>query len=275
MLLRSVLITGASSGIGEALALRLAQKGMTLYLGGRCRERLQAVADFCSQKGASVRTEVIDVCDASQMQQWIQSVGPLDLVLACAGISAYTLDGQDAKHIPESENQVRQIMQTNLQGVLNTVLPALDVMQKQERNSEGIRGQIAAIASIAGFVSSAWSPAYCASKAAVDRFMVASGAGWKPQGIYLSSICCGFVTTPMTGKNRFFMPGKLSADKAAALILAGIERKKRRIVFPVWFACFARIMDLFPVEYLEKIYLRYLLAKDSGQGFWKIKDSGK
>lgn len=220
------------------------------------------VAVKCRSQGARVFTEILDVCHQSLMDQWIRSVGSIDLVLACAGISAMPCSEKHEHVMPEPVSQVRQIMQTNVQGVLNTVLPALEVMRKQDPDSENIRGRIAAIASIAGFFTSAWAPAYCASKAAIDRFMVASGAGWRTQGIVLSSICCGFVATPMTDKNRFYMPGKLSADQAARLILQGIGKGKRRVVFPAWLAIMARVVDLFPASIIERLYLPYLESQE-------------
>lgn len=261
MKLQSILITGASSGIGHALALRLAKPNVFLYLAGRRQEALKRVADECMKQGAIVEIKIVDVCDQQAMENWISSIGSLDLVLACAGISTAPQLEEKKRLIFEPSQKARQIMATNVKGVLNTVLPALEIMQKQGLNDENIRGRIVAIASIAGFFTSAWAPSYCASKAAVDRFMVASGAGWKRQGILLASVCCGFVDTPMTLKNNFYMPGKISADQAAQLILRGIEKRKRRIVFPIWLAVLVRIIDLLPVTWLEKLYLPYLEAQ--------------
>ena len=85
---RSALITDASSGIGEALAIALASPGVTLHLSGRDQIRLDAVATACRSRGATVASEVIDVRDAAAMQAWITSAGPLDLIIANAGISA-------------------------------------------------------------------------------------------------------------------------------------------------------------------------------------------
>lgn len=260
--LKSILITGASSGIGRAVALYLASPGVNLFLGGRNQQALMQVATECIHKGAVVEVKALDVCDQRGMEDWIYSVGYLDFVLACAGVSIGTTGQSDEHSLPESADKVRKIMQTNIDGVLNTVLPAIEVMKRQNRNSENIRGRIAAIASVAGFVNSAWAPSYCASKAAVDRFMVASGGGLEKMGIYLSSICCGFIRTPMTIKHNFFMPGLMTPEKAAKLIIQGVVDKKRRVIFPVWMAILARMIDLLPVKLLERLYLPYLEKKD-------------
>lgn len=260
--LKSILITGASSGIGRATALYLANPGVNLFLGGRNQQALMQVATECIRKGAAVEIKALDVRDQHGMEEWVSSVGHLDFVLACAGVSIGTTGESEMHNLPESTEKVRQIMQTNIDGVLNTVLPAIEVMKQQKRNGENIRGRIAAVASVAGFVSSAWAPSYCASKAAVDRFMVASGGSLEKSGIYLSSICCGFIRTSMTVNHQFFMPGLMSPDKAARLIVQGVLERRRRVIFPVWMAVLAKVIDLFPIRLLEKVYLPYLEKKD-------------
>lgn len=262
MKLSSILITGASSGIGRAVALYMARPNICLYLGGRDYDALVNIARECADRGASVEIKIIDVCDQNAMDEWIKSIGILDLVLACAGVTAGTVRGSQPLFIPEPSTQVRQIIKTNLDGVLNTVLPAIEVMQAQKSNKDGVRGRIAAISSVAGFVSSARAASYCASKAAVDRFMVASGGGLKSEGIHLSSICCGFVRTPMTAQNHFAMPGIVAAEYAAKVIVRGLVAKKRRIIFPVWLVMLARLVDLLPAGFIEKFYLRYLQEKE-------------
>ncbi|MDI2091160.1 SDR family NAD(P)-dependent oxidoreductase [Commensalibacter oyaizuii] len=260
--LKSVLITGASSGIGKAIALSLARPNIRLYLCGRNSGALTRVATQCISRGASVQTKLLDVRDQEAMEQWIQSVGQLDLVLACAGVSASTVNKSCPQQLPESSVVTRQLMKTNIDGVLNTVLPAIEVMKRQEKKADGSRGRIAAIASIAGFVNSVWAPSYCASKAAVDRFMVSGGGAWQSHGIYLTSVCCGFVRTPLTDLNDFSMPGIMDPDIAAKKIIKGIMSNKRRIIFPLWMAWIARITDLLPIYLLEKFYLRYSKEKD-------------
>lgn len=260
--LNSTLITGASSGVGRAVALYLAHSGVRLFLGGRNQQALQAVAEECQRRGAIVEIKCLDVCDQHGMEEWIHSVGQLDFVLACAGVSIGTADTKSRHTLPESSEKVRQIMNTNIDGVLNTVLPAIEVMRQQDVNEEHLRGRIAAIASVAGFVNSAWAPSYCASKAAVDRFMVSSGGSLQKLGISLSSVCCGFIRTPMTAKHHFKMPGLMDAETAARLIVQGVLDKKRRIIFPVWMVVLARMIDLLPATLLERFYLPYLEKKD-------------
>jgi NAD(P)-dependent dehydrogenase (short-subunit alcohol dehydrogenase family) len=241
----AVLITGASSGIGRALALALAEPGVTLHLAGRDAARLQATADAAARRGAVVKPEVLDVCDAAAMAGWIAGAGRLDLVIANAGISA------GAPHdAPEPAAQIRAVFATNLDGVLNTVLPALEVMRCQPAGLDGVRGRIAAIASIAAFVAAPGAGAYCASKAAVDTWMVASAPGAGARGIQLCSVCPGYIRTAMTAENRFPMPGLMEAERAARIILRGIGAGRVRIAFPWWLAAMARIAGLLPPRLL-------------------------
>ena len=237
----SVLITGASSGIGAALAAACARPGAVLHLSGRNGERLADVATTCRARGAEVHPRVLDVTDAAAMEDWIAAAGYLDLVVANAGISAGTGPGR-----PESAAQARAIFATNLGGVLNTALPALAAMQAQPEGIDGWRGRVAVVASIAAFVPAPGAPAYCAAKAAADAWTVGTAAAARRQGVLMSSICPGYVRTAMTARNRFPMPGLMGADRAAAIILRGLVRGRRRIAFPWWMAAAARLAGLLP-----------------------------
>jgi short-subunit dehydrogenase len=240
-LYRSILITGASSGIGRALAVACAAPEVALHLSGRDAARLEDAATACRARGAEVRTAVLDVRDAPAMAAWIAAVGRLDLVIANAGTSAGTLDGS-----PESAAQVRAIFAINLDGMLNTVLPALAIMTAQPPDTGGLRGRIAVVASVAAFVASPSSPAYCASKAAADSWTVAAAASAQRRGVQMTSVCPGFIRTAMTAGNPFPMPGLMDADRAAHIILRGIAAGRRRIAFPWWMAAFARLGGLLP-----------------------------
>jgi len=237
----SCLITGASSGLGQALARRLAAPGVTLHLSGRDAERLEAVAAVCRQAGAWVNARVLDVRDAAGMADWIAAAGRLDLVVANAGRSAGT-GGRE----PETPEQARAIFATNVDGVLNTVFPAMRAMQAQAPGSDGVRGRIAVVASIAAFIAVPGAPAYCAAKAAVDRLTVAAAPSARRSGIVLTSVCPGYVRTAMTANNRFPMPGLMDADRAARIILHGIAAGRLRVTFPWWMGLAARAAGLLP-----------------------------
>jgi short-subunit dehydrogenase len=238
----SVLITGASSGIGAALALACARPGAVLHLSGRNAERLAEVATSARARGAEVHPVTLDVTDEAAMAAWIAGAGYLDLVVANAGISAGTGNGR-----AETAAQARAIFDTNLMGVLNTALPALAAMQAQPEGVDGWRGRIAVVASVAAFVPAPGAPAYCASKAAADTWTVATGAIARRQGVLLSSVCPGYVRTAMTARNRFPMPGLMTAERAAAIILHGLVRGRRRVAFPWWMAAAARVAGLLPL----------------------------
>lgn len=250
-----ILITGASSGLGRSLALTLARPGRTLHLGGRNESRLMDVARQCISRGAGVEISRGDVGNRTHMEDWIGNSGPLDLVLACAGITGGTRRPTGPNDAPyEPDAQVRRFFQTNIDGVLNTVLPALSTMRQQPRAADGMRGRICAISSVAGLVSYPGTPAYSATKAAVDRFMVATGGNMKQAGILLSSVVCGFLNTPMTARNHFPMPGMTDVENASRRILRGLRRNERRIVFPLWLAAGSRFMDLLPIALAESYY---------------------
>ncbi len=243
-----VLITGASSGIGQAVALALAAPGATLHLAGRDAARLGAVADACRARGATAVTAILDVRDESAMADWVAAAGKLDLVVANAGISAGTGD-----HRPEHPAQARGIFATNLGGVLNTVLPAIEAMQSQPAGPDGRRGCIVVVASIVAFVAAPGAPSYCASKAAVDTWAVAAAPGLRREGIALTSVCPGYIRTAMTARNRFAMPGLMDADRAARIILRGVAAGRIRVTFPWWMGLAARIAGLLPPRLLGAV----------------------
>lgn len=247
MTFKRVLLTGASSGIGRALALALAAPGVTLHLGGRDAGRLEAVAAECRSRGAATLPQVISVTAAAEMAAWIAGTGGLDLVIANAGISGGTAGAG------ESDAQIRAIFATNLDGMLNTVLPAMAVMTAQPADATGLRGRIAVVASIAAFLPSPSAPAYCASKAAADFWVVGAAASARKQGIALTSLCPGFVTSPMTAANAFPMPGIMSAEQAAGLMLRAIRAGRSRAAFPAWMAAAARLTALLPVSWREAL----------------------
>lgn len=232
---RSVLITGASSGLGRALAAAVAAPDVILHLSGRDPARLRETAALAEAAGAQVMTVVLDVTDAAGVADWVHASGRLDLVIANAGIAARG----DA-------DAVRRVLATNLDGALNTILPAMAVMAGQPPDAAGVRGRIAAIASIAAFLPIPGAGAYCASKAALDMWMVATAPDARRRGIRLTSVCPGYIQTGMTAHNTVPMPGLMDADQAAAVILRGIAAGRVRLAFPWWMAAAARLGGLLP-----------------------------
>ncbi len=222
---KSILITGASSGIGAALAETYAGSGVRLGLGGRDRARLEAVAEACRRRGATVEAALVDVTDRAAMADWIaraDRAAPLDLVIANAGISA----GRGGGHGVESAEQTEAILAVNLGGVLNTVFPAIPSMRARHS------GAIAIMGSLAGFRGYPGAPAYALSKAAVRVWGEALRGALHHDGIAVSVICPGFVKTHLTASNRFPMPMLMDADRAARIIRRGLARRRARIAFP-------------------------------------------
>ena len=241
---RSIVITGASSGIGEELAYAYAAPGVVLGLTGRDPGRLAAVAERCRGLGAEVEDVVLDAADRDAMAAWLGAVdarAPVDLVIANAGISAGTGDGT------ESEEQARRIFRVNLDGVLNTVHPLLPRMQARGR------GQIALMASLAAFRGMPGAPAYCASKAAVRVYGESLRGELAGQGIGVSVICPGFVKSRMTAVNRFPMPFLMETPTAARVIKRALAGNKGRISFPAPMAAAVWLLAALPVGWTDSL----------------------
>jgi short-subunit dehydrogenase len=188
----SIVITGASSGIGEALALDYAAPGVALALTGRDPQRLEAVAAACRGKGATVVAGAIDVVDREALALWLKAFDdahPVDLILANAGVS---IDKDNSSL--DDFSVIRQTLDVNVGGVLNTVEPLLPRLIDRKR------GQIAIVSSLAGFIGLPYSASYNASKAAVRVWGESIRYVLKKDGIGVSVVCPGFVTTRLTAE---------------------------------------------------------------------------
>ena len=252
---RSILITGASSGIGEALARAYAAPGVTLALCGRDPVRIENVAAACRESGADVDGVSVDVADAGATAAWIGSrerAAPLDLVIANAGISA------GAGRVGESADQTRRIFAVNLEGVLNTVLPAIPPMRERQR------GQIALMSSLAGFRGYPGAPAYSASKSAVKSWGEALRGSLHRDGIEVSVICPGFVTSRMTARNDFPMPFLITAARSADIIRRGLERNRPLVAFPFPMFVLTSMFATLPAWFVDPV-LRLLPVKRAGR----------
>jgi short-subunit dehydrogenase len=243
---RSVVITGASSGIGHALALHYARRGTHLGLLGRNRDRLLRVAAECRSRGATVDAEAIDVRSRGAMAAWLDAYDrrfPIDLLFANAGV----MDGTPVDGAIEPADAAYEIVETNVLGVLNTVQPAIPRMMARQR------GQIVILSSLAGLIPLRDSPSYCASKSAVLAYGLSLRDLLIAHGIRVNVICPGYVATPMSRQEIGSKPFEISAGRAASLIARGLARNKPVIAFPFWLALGTRIGAMLPDALRERV----------------------
>lgn len=224
----STVITGASSGIGEAIALVCAARGDTLFLCGRDRARLDAVADRCRAAGAQAHAAVVDVSVEDAVRRWLadcDAVSPIDRVFANAGVS--TGD--------ETEPNARRTFAINVGGTVNTVLPAIEIFRARAATPGGpVPGapQIVLTASIAGYGPLKSCPSYAASKSCIKTWGLSLRGQLEKEGIRVSVVCPGFVRSRITDRNTCPMPFFMEADKAARIILSRADRNVGMIAFP-------------------------------------------
>ncbi|MDY6408034.1 MAG: SDR family NAD(P)-dependent oxidoreductase [Pseudomonadota bacterium] len=241
---KTIFITGASSGIGRALAIRYAGSGQTLFLCGRNQKRLEQVANICRQKQANVHTFQFDVRDPVASAEAITKadlICSIDLIIANAGVSAGVL-GMD-----ETPVSGRTIFETNIFGVINTILPMIEKMKSRRQ------GQIAILSSLSGYRGMSSCPSYSASKACVKAWGEALWGSLRPYGIRVTTICPGFIETPLTDKNKFKMPFLMPVDKAADIIVHRLEKCPPLIAFPWIMALGAWLGSVLPARIILPI----------------------
>jgi len=258
---KSVVITGGSSGLGEALALEYAAPGVFLALTGRDAARTEAVAAACRAKGADAVGETVDATDGAGMADFLSRAHarrPLDLVIANAGISGGSGRGG------EDHEQTRRIFRVNVDGVIETVMPAVALMRGKPRVAGAPRGQIAIMSSLAGFRGFPGAPAYCASKAAVKVWGESLRGELHADGIEVSVICPGYVRTRMTADNKFRMPLLMDADRAARIMRRGLARNRARIAYPWRMYVLAALVASLPPAWLDPVFRR--LPKKAAAG---------
>ena len=246
---RSVLITGASSGIGRALALAYAAPGIRLALLGRDVARLDAVAAAAREKGATVEAGTVDVRDRLAMARWITAADmrqPLDLAVANAGITTGLAPGE----LAEDPEAVRAIIATNLVGVLNTAEPLVAPMAARGA------GQLAFVGSLAGLHGLPYSPAYCITKAGVHAYAESLRGRLEPRGVRVSLVIAGFVKTPLNDSISAIKPGEITDAQAASLIKRRLSEGRATIAFPWFLYVLTRAGRLLPARVYDRIMAR-------------------
>jgi short-subunit dehydrogenase len=246
-----VFITGASSGVGEALARHYAMQGARLGLFARREEILRALqGEFGTDR---CRVYAGDVRDAARLARaagdFIAHYGAPDVVIANAGVSRGTLT-ERAEDLAVFED----VLAVNVMGIANTFAPFIAAMRAAV--AEGRHPVLAGIASIAGFRGLPGSSAYSASKAAAISYLESLRVELRASGIAVSTICPGYIATPMTEKNPYPMPFRLSAPQAAGLIVRAIARRKKFYVLPWPMALIARVLKVLPRSLYDALFAR-------------------
>ncbi len=240
----TVLISGASSGLGRSLALQYAKQGATLGLIARRRELLKDL----SQEIPNAAIYVADVRDSDAMQavahDFVLHHGQPDIVIANAGISRGVLT-----EYAEDSEVFADILATNVNGMLHIFQPFISHMR------EVGSGRLVGIASVAGYRGLPGGGAYSASKAAAIAYLESLRVEMHGSGVSVITVCPGYVITPMTASNPFYMPFLMSAEDMADKIIRVIDRRKLYAVIPWQMAVVARALRLLPNFVSDRLFV--------------------
>ncbi len=239
---RNIIITGATGGLGAALASVYAGPEQTLGLLGRDAAKLALLATACRDRGARVEEIVADVRDGPLLETSLLAFHerhPVDLILVNAGISPATSDtGVEA---------VEQVLASNVTGAINSVAPLIEPLRARRR------GQIALVGSLGARAGLQSSPAYSMSKAALETYGFALRAVLAPDGVEVNVISPGFVLTPMSDRVMGKRPFLLDAERAARIIQRGLAANRARIAFPLPLALAAWLFTVLPPDIANRL----------------------
>ncbi|MGI8556478.1 MAG: SDR family NAD(P)-dependent oxidoreductase [Pyrinomonadaceae bacterium] len=244
-----VLLTGASSGIGEALALELAKRGAILGLLARRESLLRDLVAKCERKGTAARAFSCDItdeiCVADAAQSLRNEFGKIDILIANAGIGGNSKSARDLKPA-----DFRRVIDTNLVGAVNSVSAVLPQMLEREN------GQIVAISSLAGFRGLPKSADYCASKAGMTAYFESVRLDVRRKGVSVTIIQPGFIKTPLTAGRAAKMPFLMELEDSIPYFLRAIEKKKKFAAFPWQLATLVRAGKCFPAWLYDRVASR-------------------
>ena len=248
---KNIWITGASSGIGKALAIKFATEGWHVAASARRENLLQEL----SNNNLNIHSFPLDVRDESRAKKVFQNIiekfKTIDIAVFCTGI-----------HDPEAEKKlssekIREIMETNFFGTLNCIMAVNDHFKEKKS------GHISIVSSVASYRGLPAASGYCASKAALTSLAESLYFNFERYGVRVSVVNPGFIKTPMTDKNKFPMPMIKSAEYAAEKMFIGLTKKNAfEIHFPITFTMTMKLLRIMPN------WLYFLIA---GQGMKKIK----
>ena len=243
---KRVFLTGASSGIGEGIALALAKRGAVLGLVARRLEMLEDLAERCGKAGGVARALPADVTDAPAIAQAAASLrdefGHIDVLVANAGIG-----GNDDKTRSYDPEAVKKVVDINLLGAVNAVHAVVPDMI--ERGS----GQLVAVSSLAGFRGLPKSAAYSASKAGMTAFFESVRLDLADKGISVTIIHPGFIKTPLTSGRANKMPFLMELDEAIPYFISAIEKRQKFTAFPWPLATIVRAGKFMPACLYDRI----------------------
>ena len=241
----NVFVTGASSGIGEALVRHYAAQGATVGMFARRADALARI--LADAPGGVLASHVGDVRDAAALQSaataHMDVHGVPDLVIANAGVSRGTLT-----ELAEDLPAFRAVVETNLLGMVNTFQPFVGAMRARGR------GTLAGIASVAGFRGIPGSGAYCASKAGAIAYLESLRVEMGGTGVRVVTVCPGYVATPMTVRNPYRMPFIVPADVAAARIARVLASNRRFAVVPWPMAIVGAVLRVMPNALFDRAF---------------------
>lgn len=241
-----IFLTGASSGIGEALALALAQRGAKLGLLARRAELLKDIAEKCEKSGGQARYYAADVTDADSVAKAAESLrdefGVIDILVANAGIG-----GNNEETRTLNPAAVAQVININLLGAVNAVAAVLPAMLEKRS------GQLVAISSLAGFRGLPKSAAYSASKAGMTAFFESVRLDVQTRGVAVTIVQPGFIKTPLTSGRANKMPFLMELEDSIPHFINAIEQRKKFAAFPWQLATFVRLASIFPASLYDAV----------------------
>jgi short-subunit dehydrogenase len=254
---KRALITGASSGIGEALAQRMAGRGVEVWLAARRRQLLEKLAESIIAAGGKAHVLELDVSRADQTAERLTALdaetGGIDIVVANAGVGGKTAAQRPSRY---SWHGVRDLMATNLMGAVATLVPFIAPMVERGH------GQLVGISSLAGEFPAPRGAVYGASKAGLTYFLRAIDVELRALGVPVTAVLPGFIETPMTNDfRRDQMPFAMPLSRAVAIIDRAIQRRARMVRFPWVMASAASISRPFPGALTDLVLRRAQLGR--------------